>query len=185
MLSLVTSGDQTPAVSLEPAAGRWEATFTLSMETPGRPLFAELRALPGGAPAVVALGEGPRLEDSLEVSVGDAYLDPAGEQVAVHLEMHNAGEGDVYLPANYIRLKGGDADEPAGQVETGLPTLLEAGERLALTATFPLPAPLSAEPRPLEDAGPATVPGQEVQLQIGAGLWAIGLPADAEGPRGP
>ncbi len=187
MLTLAASGDQTPALPLNAAAGPWEATFTLSTATPGRPLFAELRALPGGALAVVALGEVPRLEDSLEVSVGQAYLDPAGEQVVIHLELHNAGEGAVYLDREtvLVRPEGGDAYEPAGQVKSGLPTLLEAGETLALTVTFPLPAPLSAEPRRLEDAGPAPVPGQEVQLQIGAGLWAIGLPADAEGPRGP
>ena len=181
LLSLSTGGEQTPAVPLEATAGPWQATLTLAATTPGRPLFAELRALPGGAPAVVALGEVPRLVDALEVSVGQAYLEPAGEQVVVQLALHNAGEGAVYLDREAVRVRpeGGDAYEPAGQVEPALPILIGPRETLGLSVAFPL---LSARQTPSVGQPPAASPPQPhpaaVRLQIGAGLWELsGLPA--------
>ncbi|NLD43548.1 MAG: hypothetical protein GX657_08645, partial [Chloroflexi bacterium] len=186
MLSLSGAGDQTPAIPLQAADGSWQATFTLATAAPGRPLYAELRALPGGALAVVVLGDVPHLADALEVSVGQAYLEPAGEQVVVHVELHNAGEGAVYLDRDSIRIQpqGGDAYETPGQVEPALPILIGPGETLGLTVAFPLlPA------RQTESVGQAPPAGQlpaapsqqplpaTVRLQIGAGLWELsGLP---------
>ncbi|NLF65309.1 MAG: hypothetical protein GX579_12000 [Chloroflexi bacterium] len=192
MLSLSGGGEQTPAIPLQAADGSWQATFTLTTATPGRPLFAELRALPGGALAVVALGDVPRLADALEVSVGQAYLQPAGEQIAVHVELRNAGEGAVYLDRGAVRVrpKGGDAYEPVGQVEPALPILIGPGETLGLTVAFPLlPARQTASVGQAPPAGqlPAA-PLQQllpavVRLQIGASLWELsGLPTGDRQP---
>jgi hypothetical protein len=173
MLSLTATGSQTPAAPLVPAAdGAWQATFVLSDAGIGLPLFAELRALPGGAPAMVRLGDLPDLQAQLELSVSEAYWDVETNQAALHVDVHNPGEGAVYLDSNYFRIwaegvphEGGDAYELSGQVVPSLPLLVGPGETLGMSVAFPLLA-----------QGPAAEPVSRrpnLQLQIGADLWEL------------
>lgn len=75
MLSLTSSNEQTAAVQLTPDDdGDWQTTFTMPGSVTGLPLFAEFRALPGGNPAMVQLGEAPRLTEQLEVEIAGGLV---------------------------------------------------------------------------------------------------------------
>jgi hypothetical protein len=184
LVSLTVRGDQTPAIPVEPAGGAWQATFTLPTTATGLPLYAELRTVPAGELAVVSLGAVPDLYRSLQMSVGTADWDSQSGDAMLPVDIHNAGEGAVYLHRHFIQVKGGDALADFGQVRPSLPLLLAAGETLGLRVLFPL-APAAAETGQVEDAGYRPVPGQVVQLQIGAGLWEVGVPPEAGGPGRP
>ena len=185
MLSLTASDGQTTSVPLLPAEnGEWQATFTLP-DAGARPLFAELRALPAGTLAVVALGEVPALIDQLDVVVSGASWDPAAGTAVVPISLHNPGPGAVYLTADYISfpleaesvssqgggpIEGGDADGEFGQVTPSLPRLVAPGETVGLTVTF------------LPDRGPDGA-FRPVTVQVGADLWEISSRGMAETPQ--
>ncbi len=157
MLSLTSSNEQTTAVPLIPDDnGDWQMIFTLPESVTGQPLFAEFRALPGGDPAIVQLGETPRLADQLEVEITGTMWDVETEQAVVTVSVNNPGEGAVYMGSQFIQfpIEGGDADETFGQITPHLPTLIEPGETRGITVSF-LPQALS------------------VQMQINADLWQI------------
>jgi hypothetical protein len=180
VLSLTASGEQTPAVPIHADAdGNWQAVFALSKAVEGLPLFAELRALPGGAPTVINLGDVPRLQEQLELVVSRAYWDVENNEAVLQVNVHNPGEGAVMLDTEDIRIQheGGDAYDPSGQAVSGLPgqivpnlpTLIGPGETLGMYVAFSLP-----EQQPA--AGPPAWPGT-LKLQIGADLWEVsGLP---------
>ena len=188
LLSLSTSDEQTAAAVVEVApGGSWQATFTLNGVAPGLPLYAELRALPGGGPTVVRLGKVPDLRDDLGVSVVGAYL-VHSEEVVLWLTLHNPGEGAVYLGDDYVRLRwadeeGGEAYEISGQSVPPLPTLIEPGETRGVTVAF----------SPVIDAGQVEASGHRadteypfpLQFVIGAGLWEVTVAKEPPGPAWP
>ena len=163
MLSLASAKEQTTAVPLTPdESGAWRTLFILPGRVAGSPLFAEFRALPGGALSIVQLGEAPRLTDQLEVEIAGTWWDADREEAVVEISLHNPGVGAVYLDAEFIRFptEGGDADEITGQITPRLPTLIPPGETRGITVSF-LPQALS------------------VQLQINVGLWEVsGFPTE-------
>lgn len=178
MLSLTAGAQQTPATSLQiEEDGRWQATFTLPDTAQDAPLFGELRALPGGAPALVRLGHAPRFWEWLEVRVGEATLGD-DDNVRLQLEIHNAGEGAVFVGEDFVQiaLEGGDAYETLAQAYPGLqrqlvpalPQVIEAGETLGLMAALPLPPAAQVLSVPQAQARP-----DAIRLQIGAGLWEV------------
>lgn len=167
MLSLTTNNEQTTAVPLTPDDdGDWQASFTMPEGVTGLPIFAEFRALPGGDPAIVQLGEAPRLTEQLEVEIAEAWWDGERNQVVIAVSVHNPGEGAVYLGPEFIQLatEGGDANEIAGQITPRLPILIDSGETTGITVSF-FPQ------------------GTPVQLQIDADLWEVadiplGIPSE-------
>ncbi|HIP72336.1 MAG TPA: hypothetical protein EYH05_13190 [Anaerolineae bacterium] len=171
MLSLTSSNEQTTAVQLTPDDdGDWQASFTMPDSTTGlshsagsgQALFAEFRVLPGGNPAIVQLGEAPRLTEQLEVEIAGAWWDVERGQVVIAVSVHNPGEGAVYLGPEFIQLatEGGDANEIAGQITPRLPILIDSGETTGITVSFL----------------PQDTP---VQLQVDADLWEVaGIPLE-------
>lgn len=194
LLSLTTPNDQTPAVPIRPAAdGTWQASFTVNAAAAGLPLYAELRALPGGGPSVVRLREVPDLQEGLEVSVVGAHQTADSSQVVLRLTVHNPGEGAVHLSSDYVRLlpatgpgmntEGGEAYEFPGQIVPSLPTLIGPGETLGISVAF----------SPKMDAGQVEESrhpeGMQhpfpVQIQIGADLWEVTTSEELIGPAWP
>jgi hypothetical protein len=166
MISLAASNEQTTAMPLTPdEGGDWQATFTMPESVTGSPLFAEFRALPGGNPAIVQLGEAPRLIEQLAVEITGTWWDVEMERAVIAISIHNSGEGAVYLGSEFIQfpIEGGDADETSGQITPRLPILVNPGETRGITVSF-LPQALS------------------VQMQIGTDLWAVsGFPSQPTG----
>ena len=148
-LSLSGAGLQTPAQPLQyTAEGSWQAVFDIPETAIGLPLFAELRLLSGGEPALVRLGEAPNLPAQLQVTVGPAYVDAKTVSAVLQLTVHNPTEGAVYLKEEDIEIlhqgspEGGDANVLSRQVMPSLPLLLAPGETVGLTVTF-LPLPVA------------------------------------------
>ncbi len=153
MLSLTTSLEQTAAVPLVIHDGRWEATRTLSSQSVGLPLFAELRWLPTTL-AVVQLDEVPTRYDALEITVSSAIWQDALQRVLVAASIHNPTTGAISLPPDFIQHpQGGDVYSTDVQVTPGLPLLLQPGEAMGLQVSLP--------------------PQPSLQLQIGADLWEL------------
>ena len=170
LLSLTAGREQTMAVPLTPAEnGTWQATFVVPGQAQGAALIAEFRALPAGSLAVVRLGEIPHLVEQLASTVVEVWPATAGDGpvIVAAIQVNNPGEGAVYLDPDFIRLadEGGDAYGQNWQVTPRLPLLINPGETLGLTVTFP----------------PPTAP---VRLQIGRDLWEIGLPVTTSLPAG-
>ncbi|MCA9941921.1 MAG: hypothetical protein H6656_00900 [Ardenticatenaceae bacterium] len=175
LLSLNAGGEQTTAVPLGLTdTGEWQAEFFLPLATAKRDLLAEFRLLPDGQLVGVQLGEIPDLTEQLAVEITGAQWDEAQERAVLTVSIHNrvhAGHpngraGAVYLDLDFIQIsdnertsEGGDAYVGTGQLNPGLPLLINPGETMAITLSF---LPQSAS----------------VRLQIGAGLWEIaGFPA--------
>jgi hypothetical protein len=187
MLSLTSSSEQTTAVPLTPDEdGGWQVSFIMPESVTGLPssasstelsrsepapslprgqaLFAEFRAVPGGNPAIVQLGEVPRLIEQLEVEITGAWWDGEHDRAAMSISIHNPLEGAIYLGSEFIQFptEGGDAYEGTGQVTPRLPGqatprlpfLINPGETRGITVSF-LPQALS------------------VQMQIGTDLWEV------------
>jgi hypothetical protein len=155
LLTLAAPGEQTTATTLTvDEAGRWGASLVLSGDPMGQPLLAELRALPGGSLALVALGEAPDLRTQLTTTITSLAWTTDAERIVLTAEIANPGPGAVYLAADFIDLIGGDAYESVERVAPRLPLLLEAGGTVGATALF----------LPIDSS---------VQLQIGADLWRV------------
>ncbi len=187
LLSLTTSNEQTTAVPLAWAEdGAWQAEFALPNGAAEQALLAEFRLLPDGNLAVFRLGEVPRLIEQLEVEITEAWWDEVQKQAVITVSIHNRGHnqgpdggddggaGAVYLGPDFIQIaqyegtsEGGDAYAGTGQViprlpgqlDPGLPLLINPGETVGITVLL-LPQAAS------------------VRLQIGADLWEVaGFPA--------
>ncbi|MCB8975802.1 MAG: hypothetical protein H6657_00035 [Ardenticatenaceae bacterium] len=160
LLSLIGNGVQTTAVPFLPdGSGRWIVTFSVPDSTPGTPLAAEFRTLPGGESELVNLGVLPALTNQLEATLTTPVVQPGADEMLVQIAVHNPGPGAVYLSDTYFQLiqEGGDVDEPFWQVTPSLPRLLEPGETIGFQLLFPSQAEL-------------------LQLQIGKDLWGLASP---------
>ena len=112
------------------------------------------------------------MQAQLELSISEAYWDVETSLAVLQVDVHNPGEGAVYLDSNYFRIRaegvpyeGGDAYELSGQTVPSLPLLVGPGETLGMSVAFPLLA-----------QGPAAEPlsrPPSLQLQIGADLWEL------------
>jgi len=166
-LSLSGAGLQTPAQTLQLIGqGGWQALFELPETAVGLPLFAELRLLTGGAPALVRLGEIPDLPAQLQVTVGPAFVDTRTVSAVLQVTVHNPAGGAVYLHEEDIEIRhpeGGDAYALDWQVTPNLPLLIQPGETVGLTVTF-LPLPVGDQPV------------TSVEVRIGADLWQLSGP---------
>jgi hypothetical protein len=165
LLSLTSNQEQTTAVILDSGDdGAWQAEFTLPADSAGRSLWAEFRAVPGGGLATVRLGDIPRLHEQLLLEISEAWWEGEYERAVLRVTVHNPGEGAVYLDRDFLQIhdEGGEAyNHFLGQVTPRLPFLIQPGETTGMVFTLSF-LPESAL----------------VQIQIGADLWQIDLPAE-------